>query len=66
MLEKLRKYFQKLLFSLNIRLTLSFPMFPFDPPENIRKHKVFQCFQGCQEKLVRKSFNTFLTMFYST
>ena len=26
---------------LNILLTLFFPMFPFDPPENIRKPKVF-------------------------
>ena len=29
-----------------IRLTLFFPMFPFDPTENIRKPKVFWCFQG--------------------
>ena len=26
-----------------------FPMFPFDPPENIRKPKVFQCFQEDQK-----------------
>ena len=25
----------------NLILTLYFPMFPFDPPENIRKPKVF-------------------------
>ena len=24
-------------------------MFPFDPPENIRKLKVFLCFQGVQK-----------------
>ena len=30
-------------------LTLYFPMFPFDPPENIRKPKVFLCFQGNQK-----------------
>ena len=24
-------------------------MFPFDPPENIRKPKVFSCFQGDQK-----------------
>ena len=24
-------------------------MFPFDPPENIRKPKVFRCFQGDQK-----------------
>ena len=30
-------------------------MFPFDPPENIRKPKVFLCFQGDQkETLGRK------------
>ena len=29
-------------------LNLFFPMFPFDPPENIRKPKVFSCFQGDQ------------------
>ena len=32
-----------------ILLTLYFPMFPFDPPENIRKPKVFWCFQGDQK-----------------
>ena len=30
-------------------LTLYFPMFPFDPPEKIRKPKVFRCFQGDQK-----------------
>ena len=29
-----------------IALTLFFPMFPFDPLENIRKSKVFWCFLG--------------------
>ena len=29
-------------------LTLFFPMLPFHPPENIRKPKVFWCFQGDQ------------------
>ena len=29
-------------------LTLYFPMFPFHPPENIRKPLVFLCFQGDQ------------------
>ena len=31
-------------------LTLCFPMFPFDPPENIRKPKVFLIFQGDQRR----------------
>ena len=31
------------------QLTLYFPMFPFDPPENIRKPFVFSCFQGDQK-----------------
>ena len=30
-------------------LTFYFPMFPFDPPENIRKPKVFWCFQVDQK-----------------
>ena len=30
-------------------LFLYFPMFPFDSPENIRKPKVFCCFQGDQK-----------------
>ena len=30
-------------------LTLYFPMFPFDPPENIRKPLVFRYFQGDQK-----------------
>ena len=33
----------------NVTLTLFFPMFPFDPPENIRKPLVFGCFQGDQK-----------------
>ena len=32
----------------SIILALSFPMFPFDPPENIRKPLVFLSFQECQ------------------
>ena len=36
-------------------LTLFFPMFPFDPPENIRKPLVFWSFQGDQKgKVGRK------------
>ena len=36
-------------------LTLFFPIFPFDPPENIRKPKVIWCYQGNQrETLERK------------
>ena len=38
-------------------LTLFSPMFPFDPPKNIRKSKVF-CFQRDQkETLGRKGLN---------
>ena len=29
-------------------LNLFFPIFPFDPPENIKKPKFFQCFWGDQ------------------
>ena len=36
-------------YSMPFCLTLYFPMFPFDPPENIRKPKVFWCFQGDQK-----------------
>ena len=37
-------------------LTLFFPMFSFDPPENITKPLVFRCFQGDQKgTLGRKS-----------
>ena len=39
-------------------------MFPFDPPENIRKPKVFWCFQGDQKRtLGRKGFNLFYQYF---
>ena len=31
------------------KLAIFFPMFPFDPPENIRKPLVFWCFQGDQK-----------------
>ena len=46
-------------------LTLFFPMFPFDPPENIRKPKVFWCFQGDQKgtlgsKGLKKHFANFM------
>ena len=37
------------LFSLYVTLTLFFTLFPFDPPENIRKPLVFWCFQGDQK-----------------
>ena len=30
-------------------LTLFLPVFPFDPPENIRKPLVFGCFEGNQK-----------------
>ena len=29
---------------ISVPLIFKFPMFPFDPPENIRKWKVFLCF----------------------
>ena len=46
------------LFYVSLRLTLFFPMFPFDPPENIRKPLGFGCFQGDQEgTLGRKGLN---------
>ena len=38
--------YKKNLFS----LTLSFQMFPFDPPESIRKPLVFSCFQGVKRE----------------
>ena len=42
-----------------IYLTLSFPKFPFDPSENIKKAFVFLCFQGDQKKtLARKRLNS--------
>ena len=31
-------------------LTRFFPMFPFDPPENIRKSNIFWCFQEDQKE----------------
>ena len=38
-------------------------MFPFDPPENIRKRKVFSCFQGDQKgTLGRKGLNMLFCM----
>ena len=41
------------------KLTHFFPMFPFDPPENIRKPKIF-CFQGGQKgTLRRKGFSNY-------
>ena len=35
-------------------LTLFFSMFSFDPPENIRKPKIFWCFQGGSEGKIGK------------
>ena len=35
-------------------LTIFFPMFPFDPPENIRKRKVSWSFQGDQKGTLGK------------
>ena len=32
-----------------LKLTFFFQMFPFDPPENVRKPKVFLCFHGHQK-----------------
>ena len=37
------------IYSCVMTLTLYFPIFPFAPPENIRKPKVFWCFQGDQK-----------------
>ena len=34
----------------SLSLTLFFPMFHFDPPENIRKPLFFWCFQGDQKR----------------
>ena len=31
-------------------LTLFFPIFPFNPPENMRKPMVFWCFQEAQKR----------------
>ena len=48
---------QKVVCNLNIQLnylTLFFPMFPFDPPENIRKLNVFLCFQVDQKETLRR------------
>ena len=45
-----KKHFVKIVTSLvTVLLTLFFPMFAFDPPENIRKPLVFLCFQGHQK-----------------
>ena len=46
------------------KLTHLFPMFPFDLPENIRKHLVFWCFQGDQRGTLRtKGINFYLYFF---
>ena len=37
-----------------IYLNPFFPMFPFDPPENIRKRLVFRYFQGDQKGTLGK------------
>ena len=49
-------------------LTLFFLVFPFDPPENIRKPMVFWCFQGDQKGTFgRKSLTLlFLLVIYRT
>ena len=39
----------KLIIRLNRKLTHFFPMFPFDPPENIIKPKIFKCLKGDQK-----------------
>ena len=44
-------------------LTDFFQMFPFDPPENIRKPCVFWCFQGDQQETVRKALIIILIWF---
>ena len=47
---------------LNFSLTFFFPMFPFNPPENIRKPLVFSCFQGDQKGVLgRKGSNCVLS-----
>ena len=58
-IKKRQKYFSKFLdkqgkWKNPYLLTLFFPMFPFDPPENIRKPKVFWCFQGYQKGTLRR------------
>ena len=58
-IKKRQKYFSKFLdkqgkWQNPYLLTLFFPMFPFDPPENIRKPKVFWCFQGYQKGTLRR------------
>ena len=51
-------------------LTLSFSMFPFDPPENIRKPKVFMMFSGGSKRNIGKKRvkgtleNMFLKIFF--
>ena len=43
-------------------------MFPFDPPENIRKTNVFRCFQGSQkswEELGKKALKAYYGVFWS-
>ena len=37
------------------KFLLFFPMFSFDPPENIKKPKVFWCFQGDQKKILGRT-----------
>ena len=51
----------------NSKLTLFFPMFPFDRTENITKPKVFRCFQGDQKEILRrKGLTTFFTPLFQT
>ena len=47
MRQSFKRYFS--IFQGKVLLTLFFPMSSFDPPENIRKPKVFLCFQGDQK-----------------
>ena len=53
---------------MTVPLTLFFPMFPFDPPENIKKPAVFICFQGDQKGILgRKGFKIFVKhIFWNT
>ena len=44
-------------------LTFYFPKFPFDPPENIRKPKVFWCFLGDQKGTLRSKGLRIVTKF---
>ena len=50
---------KKIKLSLEYPANPFFPMFPFDPPENLRKPKVFWYFQGgLKENIGRKRANS--------